>query len=105
LKKFIEVIGSTNSIHVTPFFDKFVSFIIAAGLPHSYMAMSSVATTMMLDFRCVINPHQAYLHNRHWSPEASLTAEGQAKLEEMLKAHVELGRRLKGVRLTGSWQV
>lgn len=105
LKKFIEVIGSTDSAHPSPFFDKLVSFVFAAGLPHSYMVLQTAAIPLMLDFRCIINPHQAYLHNRHWDENETLTPEGSAKLDQMLKAHLELTTRLQGYQLTNSWQV
>src|SRR3712207_8670459 len=47
-----------------PFFDKVVTFVHAAGLPHSYMAFAPLAVSMILDFRCIVNPYPVYVHNR-----------------------------------------
>ncbi len=105
LKKFIEIVGSTDATRQSPFFDKLISFIFSAGLPHSYMVMGGIAVPLMLDFRCVINPHQAYLHNRDWQDSISLTADGRTKLERMLTAHAELGSRLRGYGNTTLWTV
>ncbi len=104
MKHFIEVVGSTDVKRPAPFFDKLVSFIFAAGLPHSYMVMSSLAAPLMMDFRCIINPHHAYVHNRHWDAAETLTADGQGQLERMLNAHVDLTKRLKGYSQTTCWQ-
>ena len=60
LKRLIEVTGSTppdRSLRGA-WFDKVVTFAGAAGLPHSTMAFGTLATTLMLDFKCVINPYQ-----------------------------------------------
>lgn len=105
LKKFLEVVGSTDATRKSPFFDKLVSFIFSAGLPHSYMVIGSVAIPLMLDFRCIINPYQAYLHNRDWHDTTNLTDEGRAKLERMLNSHLDLGRRLHGYETTSQWTV
>lgn len=105
LKKFLEVIGSTDAARQSPFFDKLVSFIFSAGLPHSYMVLGSVAVPLMLDFRCIINPYQAYLHNRDWHDTLSLTDDGRAKLERMLNTHIKLGERLQGYGNTSQWAV
>jgi NAD(P)H-dependent FMN reductase len=67
LKRFIEIIGSTppdDSLRGA-FYDKIVTFLCAAGLPHSYMAFTPTAIALMLDFKCIINPYHVYAHNRH----------------------------------------
>jgi FMN reductase len=104
LKNFVEAVGSTDSTRPTPLFDKLVSFIFAAGLPHSYMVLGSIALPLMLDFRCVINPNHAYLHNQHWTNEV-LNETGSSKLQRMLITHVDLVQRLDGYKHTGSWVV
>ena len=105
MKNFIELVGCTDARHPTPLFDKLVSFIFAAGLPHSYMAIGSLALPLMLDFRCLINPHQAYLHNRHWEDPDTLTDKGHDKLNRMLSTHVDLGTRLQTFSVTQQWEV
>lgn len=36
-------------------------YVCAAGLPHSYMATAALGQSLMLDFKCVINPYTAYI--------------------------------------------
>ena len=104
LKKFIEIVGSTELGRPSPFFDKLVSLLFAAGLPHSCMAFGTLAVPLMMDFRCVINPYQAYIHNRHWSAENEVNEEGLDQLDRMLLSHISLAQRLQGHRLTSRWQ-
>jgi NAD(P)H-dependent FMN reductase len=69
LKRFVEVVGTNPPGQPvrSPFFDKIVTFVNAAGLPQSYMAWSSLAFSMMLDFKCVVNPYVVYADNSCWS--------------------------------------
>ena len=64
------------------FFDKVVTFVNAAGLPHSYMAYTSLANSMMLDFKCIINPYNVYVHNRHWDGNDALINDAQKRIEK-----------------------
>ena len=59
LKKFVEYIGSTSPDGSLKgaFFDKVVTFVNSGGLPHSYMAFASLATSLMLDFKCIVSPY------------------------------------------------
>jgi FMN reductase len=84
LKRFVEVIGTTprdGSVR-SPFFDKVVAFVNSAGLPHSYMAFSSLATSLMLDFKCIISPFNVYATNRDWESGTL----GQAATERLTKS-------------------
>src|SRR5687768_13573337 len=51
LKKYVECVGSTppNKSRRGAFFDKVVTFVTSAGLPHSYMAVGPMAMSMMMD--------------------------------------------------------
>src|SRR5579863_8094213 len=69
LKRFVEVVGTNppgENVRC-PFFDKIITFVNAAGLPQSYMAFSSMATSMMLDYKCIINPYTVYVDNAGWA--------------------------------------
>lgn len=71
LKTFVEVVGTNppgENVR-SPFFDKIITFVNAAGLPQSYMAFSSLAISMMLDFKCIINPYTVYVDNAGWTGE------------------------------------
>jgi NAD(P)H-dependent FMN reductase len=106
LKKLIEATGSTppDGLKRGAWFDKVITFAGAAGLPHSYMAFSALATTMMLDFKCVINPYHIYVHNRHWT-EAGLTVEAHARVDKALLVMLELATLLATRSYTSDWEL
>lgn len=67
VKSLIEATGATGENgRVAACFDKAVTFVCAAGLPHSYMATAALGQSLMLDFKCVINPYTAYISERDW---------------------------------------
>ena len=107
LKKYVEHIGSTppDGSRRGAFFDKIITFVMAAGLPHSYMAMGPIALSMMLDFKCIINPYQTYLSNEHWTKEESLTEQAVKSLQKSLEVHWELDNKLKGRSYASTWQI
>lgn len=94
LKKLIEATGSTppDGSRCGAWFDKVVTFAGAAGLPHSYMAFGALATTMMLNFKCVVNPYHIYVHDRHWAAAGALTGEAHARSGKALFVMLELLR-------------
>ena len=106
LKRLIEVTGSTppdGSLR-SAWFDKVVTFAGAAGLPHSYMAFGTLATTLMLDFKCVVNPYQIYVHNRHWV-EGELSEEAHARIDKTLGVMLELTTLLRPRSYTSDWEI
>lgn len=106
LKRLIEATGSTppdGSLRGA-WFDKVVTFAGAAGLPHSYMAFGELAQSLMLDFRCVINPYQIYLHNRHWT-EMGLSGEAERRIDRALAVMLELTSLLSDRTYRSSWEV
>jgi FMN reductase len=104
LKKYVECVGYTDEARKTPFFDKIITFVSAAGLPHSYMAFGAMAQTMMLDFKCVISPYPVYVHNRHWENE-QLIAEATQRIEKSMFVLVELTQLLKGRTYSSDWEI
>jgi NAD(P)H-dependent FMN reductase len=104
LKRFIEIIGSTPSGGTLrgAFYDKLVTFLCAAGLPHSYMAFTPTAIALMLDFRCIINPYHVYVHNRHWV-EAALNDEAITALNRSADVLVELMECLAARTYRSDW--
>ena len=106
LKKLIEVTGSTppDGSKRGAWFDKVVTFAGAAGLPHSTMAFGALANTLMLDFKCVVNPYQIYIHNRHWS-EAGLSSEAHARIDKTLTVMLELTLLLRGRSYSSDWEL
>ena len=107
LKKLIEYVGSTptHSSMRGAFFDKVVTFVNAAGLPHSYMAYTSLANSMMLDFKCIINPYNVYVHNRHWDGNDALINDAQKRIEKSAKVMAELTRLLQARTYRSNWEI
>ena len=104
LKKYVECVGFTDASRKTPLFDKVVTFVSAAGLPHSYMAFGAMAQTMMLDFKCVVSPYPVYVHNRHWEDER-LIDEARKRIEKSMFVLVELTKLLKGRTYSSDWEI
>lgn len=106
LKRYIEAVGSTpedGSLHGA-FYDKVLTFVSAAGGPHSYMAYSATAMSMMIDFKCVINPYQLYVHNRHWE-EKKMIAEKQARLAKTMDVAIDLTQGLSNRSYSSTWEM
>jgi NAD(P)H-dependent FMN reductase len=106
LKKFIECIGSTSEdgSRKGAFFDKVVTFVVSAGLPHSYMAYTPIANSMMMDFKCVVNPYVAYIHNRHWNGDA-LVDEAKSRLEKSMLVMAEMTGLLTKRTYSSKWEI
>ncbi len=106
LKKLVEATGSTppDSSRRGAWFDKVITFAGAAGLPHSYMAFGALATTLMLDFKCVINPYHIYVHNRHWTAD-ELGDEAHARIDKALLVMLELTTLLMARSYTSDWEL
>lgn len=64
--------------------NKIVSFVCAAGGRSSYMSMMPLATSLMLDFRCVILPNYVYASHEDFNGE-----EVSDKIKERLKLLAE----------------
>lgn len=106
LKKYIEYVGSTppNGPHTGALFDKVVTFVNSGGLPHSYTAFRELATALMLDFKCVVNPYHLYAHNRHWQGK-TLDDGLLERAEKTLQVMTELCVLLEGRSYSSTWEI
>ena len=106
LKKYIEYVGSTPADGTLEgaLFDKVVTFVNAGGLPHSYTAFREAATSLMLDFKCIINPYHVYAHNRHWQGGV-LGEEVRQRVEKSMAVLLELCTLLKGRTYRSTWEI
>ena len=105
-KALIELTGATGDhSRSSAWFDKLVTFICAGGLPHSYMAYGSIAQCMMLDFKCIINPHVAYATERDWSATGELSGDLAARLRRVLKVKLDLAHCLMARSYSSEWEV
>ncbi|WP_407538775.1 NADPH-dependent FMN reductase [Deinococcus radiomollis] len=106
LKTMIEATGATGEGgRRSAWFDQLVTFVCSGGLPHSYMASSSLATSLMLDFKCVVNPYQVYATGSDWLEDGALNAHLQARLEKTLAVKAELAARLRGRTYRSDWEI
>jgi len=104
VKSFIEATGATGYGRRAAWFDKVVTFVCAAGLPHSYMATGVLAQSLMLDFKCVVNPYTAYFSERDWEA-GMLNTDRAARLDKTMTVHVELASLLRGRTYQSDWEV
>ncbi|MFD2178250.1 NADPH-dependent FMN reductase [Veronia pacifica] len=106
LKKYIEYVGSTppDGSLTGALFDKVVTFVHSAGLPHSYMAHSALSVSLSIDFKCIINPYNVYVHDRHWS-DGKLSDERRPRLTKSMKVMTELCSLLIGRTYRSGWEI
>jgi len=104
LKKYVECVGHTDSSRRSPFFDKVLTFVAAAGLPHSYTAFGPLALSMMMDFKCIINPYTVYVHNRHWEGE-QIIDEAKSRIDKSMLVMTELTNLLKARTYFSVWEI
>jgi hypothetical protein len=76
----------------------------SCALPDCYMATGLLAQSLMLDFKCVVNPYTAYVSERDWEAGA-LTSDRAARLDKTITVHVELATLLRGRTYRSDWEV
>jgi NAD(P)H-dependent FMN reductase len=106
LKKIVEATGSESdeTRQRSAWFDKIVTFVCAAGVAEGYMAYSSLAVSLMLDFKCVINPYQVYATSEDFLDDGfSEKLKSRARRALMVKA--ELIEALKNRKYTSGWEI
>ena len=106
LKRFIEFVGTTppDGTRRGAFFDKIVTFIASAGLPHGYMGFTPTMASMILDFKCIINPYHVFVHNQEWDADRINDA-ALGRIERSADVLVTLMRALRGRPYASGWEV
>ncbi|WIB11835.1 NADPH-dependent FMN reductase [Curtobacterium sp. MCPF17_052] len=104
VKSLIESTGATGAGRRAAWFDKVVTFVCAAGLPHSTMATGPLAQSLMLDFKCIVNPYTAYFSERDWEGD-QLRPDRADRLDKTMSVHVELAQLLQGRTYSSDWEV
>ncbi|MFJ3958985.1 NADPH-dependent FMN reductase [Arthrobacter sp. NPDC090010] len=106
VKSLIEATGATGAGgQSAAWFDKVVTFVCAAGLPHSYMATGALGQSMIYDFKCVLNPYSAYISERDWEGPELLRADRMSRLEKTMAVHAELAALLRDRSYRSAWEV
>ncbi|NLS20455.1 NAD(P)H-dependent oxidoreductase [Rhizobium sp. P40RR-XXII] len=105
-KSLIELTGATGAGgRKSAWFDQIVTFVCSGGLPHSYMAYGNLAMSLMLDFKCVINPYVVYATERDWIDGANPSDALAARLQKTIEVKLELASRLRGRGYTSDWEI
>ncbi len=105
-KSLIELTGATgNGGRKSAWFDQIVTFICSGGLPHSYMAYGSLAMSLMLDFKCVINPYVVYATERDWIDGGILSDTLAARLQKAIEVKLELSSGLRSRAYSSDWEI
>lgn len=106
LKRFIEFVGATppDGTRRGAFFDKIVTFIASAGLPHSYMGFAPTMASMILDFKCIINPYHVFVHDQQWDA-GRIDEDASERIERSADVLVALMRALRGRAYASGWDV
>ena len=107
LKKFIEYIGSTppDGSLVGALFDKVVTLLTAGGLSQSYMAFTGTAMSLMLDFKCIINPYNVHVPGEDWDAVGTLGQRSMRRLAKSMDVTMELAARLAGRTYGSRWEI
>ncbi|MGH6858828.1 MAG: NADPH-dependent FMN reductase [Phyllobacterium sp.] len=105
-KNIIEATGATGAGgRQSAWFDQVVTFLCSGGLPHSYMAYGNLALSLMLDFKCVVNPYVVYSTDRDWDSEGKLSENLTARLRKTVEVKIELSHALRDRRYSSGWEV
>jgi NAD(P)H-dependent FMN reductase len=87
-KNFIELTGDAWE-------NKVVGFLCAAGGAASYMSIMALATSLMLDFRCVIVPRFVYAFGPSFSRDGIADSEIAARIAECARTAARFATALK----------
>ncbi|MDR7127248.1 NADPH-dependent FMN reductase [Pseudotabrizicola sp. 4114] len=106
VKNLIELTGATGEDgRQAAWFDKVVTFLCSGGLPHSYMAYGPLALSLMLDFKCVINPYTVYATDRDFTEMGHMGDRILSRLGKTMTVHIELCGSLQQRTYRSTWEV
>jgi hypothetical protein len=60
--------------------------------------------SMVLDFKCILNPYTVYVHNRHWEGE-TLGEEATGRIDQSAAVLAELMKCLAARTYRSSWDI
>lgn len=104
-KNMVEITGATGENgRKAAWFDKFVTFLCAGGLPHSYTAYTGLASSMTLDFKCIINPYMVYATDRDTTDGVFSEAVAR-RMQKTLDVALELAAALRNRTYSSDWEI
>ena len=104
-KNMVEITGATGEIgRKAAWFDKFVTFLCAGGLQHSYTAYTALASSMTLDFKCIINPYMVYATDRD-AKDGVFSEAVAGRMQKTLEVALELAEALRNRTYSSDWEI
>jgi len=82
-KNLIELTGSAWN-------EKIVGFLCAAGGKSSYMSVLGLANSLMLDFRCLINPRFVYADSSAFDADGVADPDVKARVKELAASTIKI---------------
>ena len=82
-----------------------VTLLTAGGLAESYMAYTNTAISLMLDFKCVINPYNVHVPEDAWDQADDLDDRSRRRLRKSMRVMMEFGERLAERTYTSGWEI
>lgn len=106
-KNLVELTGSTDperGLHGA-WFDRPVTFLLSGGLEHGYLSHGAFAFGLMVDFRCVVNPHFVYAASGHWEAPGVPGPWLSERLARTVERGVDLSARLRDRTYRSVWEL
>lgn len=107
VKALVELTGSTDesrNLHGA-WFDRPVTFLVSGGLDHGYLSHGAFAFGLMVDFKCVVNPHFVYATSAHWDAPEVPGAWLAGRLSQVLDRAADLSERLRNRPYRSVWEI
>jgi chromate reductase len=106
-KSLVELTGSTDETRGLQgaWFDKPVTFLVSGGLAHGYLSHGAFAFGLMVDFKCVVNPHFVYATGAEWAANGVPGEWLAERLARTVDRAVDLSARLANRPYKSVWEV
>lgn len=104
VKKVVEATGADETGRkVRAWEDKVITFLCSAGVPQAYLAYLPTANSLMVDYKCIINPHVVFAVESDFDGSKITNESISKRLERVVSIAVELIDALKDRKLLSGW--
>lgn len=104
LKKVVEATGADETGRkIRAWEDKVVTFLCNAGVAQAYLAYLPTANSLMVDYKCIINPHVLFGVEADFEDGKLVNQDVAKRLERVLSIAIELIDALKDRKLLSGW--
>ena len=104
VKKVVEATGADDTGRkIRAWEDKVVTFLCCAGVPQAYLAYLPTANSLMVDYKCIINPHIVFALRSDIEDGKIVNDDVTKRLERVLSIAIELIDALKDRKLLSGW--